>query len=47
MENSGQCVMHRKVEPRPVSASASVYDRFACAPRSVPGSTKVGRVAAK
>ena len=37
MENSGRRVMYRKITPRPVFASANVYDRFACAPRPALG----------
>jgi hypothetical protein len=37
MENSGRRVMQRKVTPRPMSASANPYDRFACALRAASG----------
>lgn len=37
MENSGRRVMYRKLTPRPMSASANLYDRFACAPKTASG----------
>jgi hypothetical protein len=37
MENSGRRVMQRKVTPRPMSASANPYDRFACALQAASG----------
>jgi hypothetical protein len=37
MENSGRRVMCRKVAPRPMSASANLYDRFACARKRASG----------
>jgi hypothetical protein len=39
MENSGRRVMYRKVTPRPMSASANLYDRFACARKTASGRT--------
>jgi hypothetical protein len=37
MENSDRRVMYRKATPRPMSASANLYDCFACAPKRASG----------